>query len=208
MTGGDTRQSQPTTASETLDPEGFAVLFRRSFSSSWLIAVGIVGDRALAEDVVQDAALIALRKLDAFEPGTNFSAWLGQIVRNVALNRARKERRSKSISIAPAIVNALKDEGAHTSAPPSRPDSTLTAAIPDERALDNRVLEAIGKVEETARTCLLLRTIEGWSYARISEVLRIPEGTAMSHVHRTRKLLRALLAPSDADSAPGGDNRP
>ncbi len=57
----------------------------------WYVAAAIVGDRARAEDVLQEAAMIALGKLDTFEAGTSVQAWLAQIVRYVALNHRRRE---------------------------------------------------------------------------------------------------------------------
>src|SRR3989304_6091403 len=74
----------------------FAAQFQASFRVLWLTAVGIIGDASLAEDVVQEAAIIAPGKLDQFRAGTNFTSWTGQIVRNVALNRARRERRRRA----------------------------------------------------------------------------------------------------------------
>jgi DNA-directed RNA polymerase specialized sigma24 family protein len=71
----------------------FAALFRESSRVLWLIAVGIVGDAALADDVVQEAAVVAYRKFDQFRSGTNFAAWMAQTVRYVALNEARREHR-------------------------------------------------------------------------------------------------------------------
>jgi RNA polymerase sigma-70 factor (ECF subfamily) len=60
-------------------------------------------------------------------------------------------------------------------------------------------MRALRGVSEVARACLLLRTLEGMPYARISELLQIPEGTAMSHVHRTRQFLRERLADLGVD---------
>ncbi len=64
-----------------------------------------------------------------------------------------------------------------------------------EEAFDDRLLGALKTLGETPRACLLLRTVEEMSYREISEILGIPEGTAMSHVHRTRQALRERLAP-------------
>jgi RNA polymerase sigma-70 factor (ECF subfamily) len=61
--------------------------------------MGVLGDRHLAEDAVQEAAVIGLRKIKSFEPGTNFSAWMGQIVRHVALNHRRKYNRRRALSL-------------------------------------------------------------------------------------------------------------
>jgi RNA polymerase sigma-70 factor (ECF subfamily) len=85
---------------------------------------------------------------------------------------------------------------AKTTAPPIR----LTAQgqlPPDQMAFDDDLMAALNNVNDTARACLLLRTIDGMEYAEISKLLDIPAGTAMSHVHRSRQFLRKrLTAPS------------
>jgi RNA polymerase sigma factor (sigma-70 family) len=78
---------------------------------------------------------------------------------------------------------------------------------PDQEHFDDRVMRALRSVNEVARACLLLRTLEGLSYSEISRLLEIPEGTAMSHVHRTRMHLRECLAdlwpiPARRDASP------
>jgi RNA polymerase sigma-70 factor (ECF subfamily) len=162
----------------------FAAQFPSSFRVLWLIAVGIVGEAALAEDVVQEAVIIALGKRRQFQPGTNFTAWVGQIVRNVALNHARRERRRRSAPVAPADLERFSAEGrvGEGDDAPGRGD------------FDERLLRALGSVGSLPRACLLLRTLEGMEYSQISRLLDIPEGTAMSHVHRTRAYLRERLA--------------
>src|SRR5688500_18625993 len=80
-------------------PLDFAAQFNASFRVLWLIAIGIVSDASAAEDVVQEAALLALEKLDQFQPGTNFRAWMAQMVRFVALNHARKRQKHKAVTL-------------------------------------------------------------------------------------------------------------
>jgi RNA polymerase sigma-70 factor (ECF subfamily) len=189
-----------------MDEDTFVTEFTASFRLYWLIAVGIVGDSALAEDVVQEAAIVALGKLDQYQPGTSFNAWLGQMVRYVALNEQRKQRRRSAVSLDPATMDQSTPD---TSAAPGGGKLRLTSRgqlPPDQAYFDDRVLEALGEVKETARACLLLRTVEGLDYAEISRLLEIPEGTAMSHVHRTRKLLRQRLAEMQPGTGapPGG----
>lgn len=171
----------------------FAARFQESSRILWLIAVGIVGERARAEDVVQEAAIVALGKLEQFQPGTNFTAWMGQIVRYVALNYARKENKPTVTvdgeALERTVAPAGSDIGGHT--------TRLTAKgglPPDQDWFDDRVVRALKSVGEVPRACLLLRTVEGMEYAEIARLLEIPEGTAMSHVHRTRQLLRQRLA--------------
>jgi RNA polymerase sigma-70 factor (ECF subfamily) len=170
----------------------FAAQFQSSFRVLWLVAVGIIGDASLAEDVVQEAAIIALGKLDQFRTGTNFTAWTSQIVRNVARNRARRERRHHATVTDPSAI----DERPSSLGP--TPEASRQGIVPggaeEQRRFDDRILRALRDVGEVARACLLLRTLEGLEYAEISRLLEIPEGTAMSHVHRTRRYLRDRLA--------------
>jgi RNA polymerase sigma-70 factor (ECF subfamily) len=48
-------------------------------------------------------------------------------------------------------------------------------------------------LDEVARACLLLRTVHDMPYKQIAQVLEVPEGTAMSHVHRARQAMRQRL---------------
>ena len=148
-----------------------------------------MGSHHEAEDVLQDAVLIALRKLDKFDPATAFSAWMGQIVRNVALNHARKRARDRAVSVTPAHLSET---------PCGRPAETVRLTgrgkiDDDQSGFDDRVLTALGDLDDTERACLLLRIILDMSYREISRALGIPTGTAMSHVHRARQALRETL---------------
>lgn len=170
-----------------VSPDEFAAMFEERFRSLWAIALGVLGDAAAAEDAVQEAAVVALRKLDQFQPGTSFVAWMGQIVRFVALNRARRRE------AAPVEPEAL-DRAAGGTAPPAPlalgPKGQLD---PDQLHFDDRLSKGLATLSETARACLLLRTVEGLDYEEISAALGIPPGTAMSHVHRARAQLRKAL---------------
>ena len=66
----------------------------------------------------------------------------------------------------------------------------------EQTLFDDAVVGALEEISETARACLLLRTCEQLSYAQIAEMLEIPAGTAMSHVHRAKTLMREKLQRS------------
>jgi len=173
-------------------PLDFAAQFKASFRTLWLVAVGITGDRGGAEDVVQEAALLALGKLDQFEPGTNFRAWMAQMVRYVALNHARKRQKHLAAALGPEIEESGSlAAGQNESALRLGRHGELPA---DQAFFDDNLTRALNSVSDVARACLLLRTIDQMEYSEISKVLQIPEGTAMSHVHRARQHLRERLA--------------
>lgn len=189
-------------ARASLSREEFAAQFQGASGGLWCIAVAVLGGRNDAEDVLQDAAAIGFSKLGAFDPATSFAAWMGEIVRNVARNQARKVDRRRTTPTDPASIDAVRQSAAAPGAPVLRSDGTLRD---DQGAFDDRVVKALGGLDETARICLLLRTIESMSYREISRVMGIPEGTAMSHVHRSRHTLREMLvSPADGGEARRG----
>lgn len=187
---------------QSLTPEGFAQAFNERVRVFWWIAVGVVSDRSTAEDVVQEAALQALQKLEQFTVGTDFTAWMGQIVRYIALNHARKRSRRNTVPMEHDAMEAYRFEGeapvqvgAGATADEQARSLALAEQLPDDQPwFDDRVVEALHAVPATARACLLLRTLEGLPYEEISALLDIPPGTAMSHVHRTRHALRRSLS--------------
>lgn len=185
----------------TLTPEEFTTRFGEASPSLWCIAVAVLGGRSEAEDVIQDAAAIALSKLDAFDRGTSFAAWMGEIVRNVARNHARKQDRRRTSTADPQTIDAVRPAAGPPSGGVLRPDLSVRE---DQGEFDDRLMAALGRLEETARICLLLRTLESMSYRDISRVLAIPEGTAMSHVHRSRRTLRETLGGGGGEAQGGG----
>lgn len=180
--------------------EEFSELFRNSFRVLWLVAAGIVSDRILAEDVVQEAAIVAFQKRSQFESGTNFTAWMAQMVRFTALNHRRKERKhARPSSDSDLLENANENARSH-GRPPNRtstPQLRITSDFnlpADQAHFDDRIVTALREVADEGRACLLLRVIENLEYSEISQILDMPEGTAMSHVHRTKQFLRERLS--------------
>jgi RNA polymerase sigma-70 factor (ECF subfamily) len=187
-----------------LTPAAFASRFEEASRALWCIAAGVLGSPDQADDVLQDAASIALTKLAEFDPETNFGAWMGRIVRYVALNTMRKRNRRRSVvASAGEAIESMSVERP----PRPRGDIAVDGSIADDQgSFDDHMLAALDQLDPTARACLLLRTIRDLSYREIANLLDIPEGTAMSHVHRSRSAMRGLLANSSLVSAPGGSS--
>lgn len=184
-------QPRPTTGGDRMCPREFAARYQGAYRPLWCIAAAVLGDRTEADDVVQDAAVVALQRLDDFDPSTDFLAWTSKIVRFTALNRARlrARRRMASTELHAGSIAEHARSGRAT-APPVGFNGRL---LDDQRAFDDRLVRALGALDETARACLLLRTVLDMPFRQIAAVLEIPEGTAMSHVHRSRARLRETL---------------
>ena len=192
----DDRRTDGAVHASRLDAGTFAAAFEENARLLWYVAAGVLGAPDDAEDVLQEAAVVALGKLDQFEPGTSFAAWMSQMVRYVALNRKRKvERGPRAVHAEEALEVAGRE-------PHPVPAFTSEGTLAEpERHFDDRVLAALATIGVTARTCLVLRTLQELEYREIARMLDIPEGTAMSHVHRARAALRRLLEPAPEPEA-------
>jgi len=173
-----------------LSPVDFARRFDASSRTLWYVAAGILGGAEGAEDVLQDAAMIALDRLDRFDARTNFVAWMSRIVRYVALNHRRGRRRRISRSHDPVLLDGNEAPRQGPAVPAVRSDGGIHR---DQAEFDDSVVRALDGLSATARACLLLRTVHGLSFSEIALTMSVPEGTAMSHVHRARQQLRASL---------------
>src|ERR1044072_5506601 len=162
----------------------FQELAATHLESAYNLARWLVRDPALADDVVQDAMLRALRYYHGFR-GENARAWLLQIVRNVALTRLKSDSATAATD---STGDAEPTEVAH--------DGPETALM---RRDDQRLLhELLTGLPVELRECLILREIEELSYKEIARIVDAPIGTVMSRLWRGRKVLvkaaRALEA--------------
>ena len=79
------------------------------------------------------------------------------------------------------------------SRPAPAPVNEAGELLQDQEAFDDQVLHGLRGLGPDQRAALLLRTVLGLGYREIAGALEIPEGTAMSHVHRAREALRRRL---------------
>ncbi|HED53541.1 MAG TPA: sigma-70 family RNA polymerase sigma factor [Phycisphaerales bacterium] len=179
-------------APHRLSEADFADHFRDAYRMLWSIAFAVLGGPSEADDAVQEAAMVALRRLDEYEPGTNFAAWMGTIVRHTARNIARGNRRRIARDRAHSDDLQLhcteKDTGSSRGSRQRLiwPDGTLAeVSDPDDIA----VVAALHRLPEKQRASYLLRIACSMSYRQIAELMEIPESTARSNVFRARRTL-------------------
>ena len=131
------------------------------------------GDAALADDVAQSAFLRAWRNLAELKDADAFAGWIRRIATNLCIDTLRARGR-----LAAAIDSARDLAEAEGLARP-------------ELRLD--LEEALGRLGDAARLCVLLHHAEGFSHPEIAERTGIPVGTVKSHIARGTAQLRRLL---------------
>ena len=136
-------------------------------------ARALVGDRAAADDLVQDTLERAWAKLHLYRRGTDLRAWLFTVMHNVHVNKVRATR----------ATDTLEDEMPELAQRASQGDALMV------RDLDR----SISRLPAEQRSVLLLVTLEDMSYDEVARTLGIPIGTVMSRLSRAREKLRAMM---------------
>ena len=175
------------------DPEAFRVLVERYQGRAYGQALRMLGDPERARDAVQEGFLRAYRGLPRFQGRSAFTTWLYRLMFNVCIDAKRRDRSGLQVEWDDGVARELRpdaEEDPQLRVEPS-PDSAL------ERAELGQALQAaIDELPEDARRTLLLREVDGLSYAEIAQALEIPKGTVMSRLHYARRQLRQRLVDS------------
>ncbi len=188
------------------DEDAFVRLVEYLHGSMLRLASFHVSDRAVAEEVVQDAWLGVLQQLDRFEGRSSLKTWILRIVSNQAKTRAVRERRTVPLSTL-AAARADADEPAvdpdrflpaghrwagHWAMPP-----TSWREVPEDLLLSRETMTEIGRAIDrlpvAQRQVLILRDVEGLSADDTCELLGLTEGNQRVLLHRARSKVRAAL---------------
>jgi RNA polymerase sigma-70 factor, ECF subfamily len=144
-------------------------------------AISLCGNVDRADDLVQEALLRAWGNLDSFEPGTNMSAWLFTILRNVFCSEYRKRRRE--------VEDA---DGSYAKSLTSLPGQTSHLEMDEFR-------KALDVLPSEQRESLILVGASGFSYEEAAQICGCAVGTIKSRVNRARRRLAELLSIESAD---------
>ncbi|MEU9039718.1 sigma-70 family RNA polymerase sigma factor [Streptomyces sp. NPDC048352] len=163
------------------DEDAFGVLVRRHSSRLFALAQHLLGNRADAEDAVQEAFLSAWRRLPEFRHGASFGTWMYRIVTNRCLNALRHRPRPLPLDTVPEPVAADAD-----SSPPRVAESDAASA-----ALARALLE----LRPELRVCWVLRELHGLHYSEIAHVTGSSEQTVRGRLFRARRALTEAMRP-------------
>ena len=155
------------------------------------IALRMVKDEAAADDITQDAMLLAFRHRESFRGQARFSTWLYRVTTTAALMYLRRQRRW-SREVSPA---ALDDEGPAwiETRPDPAPGADAVLVAHEQCA---RARAAIERMGPRYRDVFHRRFVDGYTETEIAADLALSIATVKTRAHRARRAARAALAPA------------
>ena len=174
------------------DVGAFARLVRNHSGLVYRVALRILGNED-AQDASQEVWVRVWRNITKFRGQSAFTTWLYRITVNTCLSTRRKKQNREARELGDELLSYLP-------IPAGYEEDPETTALAEERR--EELLGALNCVRTEHRAALVLRHMEGLSYAEIAEILDVPDGTAKAWVNRGRAALLVALSEEER----GGEN--
>jgi len=175
----------------------FEALLAPALERAYGVALRLTREPADAEDLVQEAALLAVRGFHTFRRGSNFRAWFLRILTNAFISGRRRHRPEDTAVSFDEPPNAYLQRQARQVLPAGTPapweaggDVVRTVL---GRLAEDEVAAAIDALPEEFRAVSALYFLEDLSYQEIADMVGVPVGTVRSRLHRGRALLQQRL---------------
>ncbi|MFT7245998.1 MAG: RNA polymerase sigma-70 factor (ECF subfamily) [Candidatus Azotimanducaceae bacterium] len=156
------------------DTLAYEQLYEMHKGRVFALCVRLCSDRDMAEDLAQEAFVMAWRKLSSFRGDSAFGSWLYRITTNTVLSYLRKQKPFRNM----LDVDEIEEQG-------QKEDIGLRMTLDD----------AIAGLPDGARAVFVLYSLEGYTHDEIGSLLGIAQGSSKAQLHRARQLLQAKLKP-------------
>lgn len=179
-------------AAKSGDRRAFQLLFERYERKVYAVAYGFLRNQEDALDVVQDAFIKVFRYLPNFEGQSSFYTWLYRITANLCIDYLRRNTRKKDVE--------FDDKLRHDGDPESSPVDALPASVlgsPGEAVENKEILAAVEDslkyLSDKHRAVIVMRELQGLSYADMAKAMNCSKGTIMSRLFHARRNMQKLL---------------
>jgi RNA polymerase sigma-70 factor (ECF subfamily) len=169
--------------------ERFKKLFDSSRAKLINVAYGVVKNRELAEDVLQDAYIKAWKKFDEYDQSKKFINWMTTIVTNAGIDFNRSRAKYRNTYSLNSVQNYHIGDKGNKTAPDFVDKSTDIQKQIEKAEMIGAVKESINQLPNDLRDIMIL-FFEGNSYTEISEITKYNLNTVRARVHRAKKILR------------------
>jgi RNA polymerase sigma-70 factor, ECF subfamily len=186
-----TPDSAPTSLSQT-QPQavlGFELAAIEHLDALYGLAMKLTRNPSVADDLVQDTFVKAMRASHQFIEGTNLKAWLFRILTNTFINQYRRGGLERTVFEGPD-ADSLAAGWIGVSTMRSLRDPEGDALLP---IVEGEVRAALEALPDDFRMAVILCDVEEFSYEECAKMMGCPAGTVMSRLHRGRKLLKVAL---------------
>lgn len=157
------------------DRRAFGELVARHQAAVYRVCFRVLWHAEDAADTTQETFIRAYNKLDTFQHRSSFKTWLTRIAVNLAINARSRQ------------ADLSTWDGHLPGAAPSAEELVVRAETLQQVHL------ALQQLPVNHRVAVVLRDLEGYSYAEVADALEVPEGTAKGWAYRGRQKLKELL---------------
>ena len=172
----DDERTKEATRRGIVAPEPMRAAIDQHAAAVYRLAISIVRDPALADDVVQETMIKAWRHAPHQTDGSVPRAWMLRVARNAAISMLRTRRDDLYGDDTPEQISGI----------------TVARAVEGRAAL-GELQVALGKLDADARTLIVLREIDGLSYEDIATTMDLPLPTVKTRLFRARQVLKRAL---------------
>jgi RNA polymerase sigma-70 factor (ECF subfamily) len=179
-------------AAQAGDRRAFQALYQRYERKVFSVAYGFLRNQEDALDVLQEAFIKVHRYLPNFEGQSSFYTWLYRIVANLCIDHLRRSGRKRDVE----FDDRLRHDGGNEAAPNL---GSLTALGDPSAAVKNKeilaaVQDSLGKLSDKHRAVIVMRELQGLSYADMAKAMNCSKGTIMSRLFHARRNMQKLLS--------------
>ena len=167
------------------DSQAFEELYRQHAGRLFNLVFRMAGSAQDAEDLLQEAFLLAHRKMAGFRGDSSLGTWLYRLTMNHCLDHLR----GRQVKMGRVTDSLDADEASEPASPMPMVPSAITRLDLDR---------AIERLPAGCRAAFLLHDVEGFEHKEVAQILGVTEGTSKSQVHKARLKLRGLLATPTA----------
>ena len=191
MASPDADDQELVAAAQGGDRRAFQTLYQRYERKVYAVAYGFLRNQEDALDVVQEAFIKVHRYLPNFEGQSSFYTWLYRIVANLCIDHIRRSGRKRDVE--------FDDKIRHDGAGESSAKLIQIAALgnPAEAVRNKEILKAVreslSQLSDKHRSVIVMRELQGLSYADMAKSMECSKGTIMSRLFHARRNMQKLL---------------
>jgi RNA polymerase sigma-70 factor (ECF subfamily) len=173
------------------DPEARGLIYSEFKDFVWHISIGIAKNSRDAEDIASEVFVKVFSKIKGFRFKSSFKSWLYRVAVNTALNYIKKEKRQKTVNLENSITTVPETD----------------TGVYDLIESRDTVSSLMGELDAKSRMILVMREIDGMSYADIAVALDTNISTVKTWIYRSREELRRVYTKNmkNTESNKGGE---